>query len=797
MATMCRKMVVVLAVAAMSVAMAGQGLAETESVNETYMTFKSVERGELSMTLDSGKFRQQGWAFSKGSIVAPVSMAGDHELELLTVNGDMLRMNGSPQVLALIELTGPEGESVMITGFEIPFTGRRDAGFMDGQHPVLQIVGESLEITLEVPDLRISGEIAFHPAAAERGIDTGVGSVGTFVLTASVDLADIDASLKPVRESVESGPSAASLPGADVTVGSLPAIQNWTAGNPVSGFHAYSVATTSCNVGTQPLDWFQGPNPRHPVIAQNMYRYHEGRFEQIGQSWLKHGFCALQQNLCQACSPVGNCCCSQLGVGCSDPYAADRNGTFGLLGPRSEVNAHLGTNLGNHGFSTGATALRGRIMVRESDLDADNFPGALYYVEGQYVAEDDAQFGDMSNDNNNASYRRMLVNQNTFFVGVTGNTIRQQAAINAWKANDPEVQLVNVDIPSEGRVILGCNVTDNGDGTHHYEYAIHNLNSDRGVGTFSVPVPPGVTITNMDFHSVDSHSGEPYSNDAWLETEGDGAVTWNTESFVQNGNANAIRWGTMYNFRFDANSAPEVGDVTIGMFKPGVPSGMSTGALVPSAVGPVLVHGETDRSFRSHSFGGYVDSRAESTDGENIDLGLNEISLVFSEEVFSSDGGSVTAADFDVSETGGAGAPTVTNVDASDNPVITLTLSRNITIREWTTILADVVNGDNSPILNLGNQGDGADEPDRIDIAYLPGDVNQSGNVNPVDLFQFRQIVNDIATLDRGVKEDFADMDRNGEVNPLDLFRMRQLINGVTPPATQSWANTSLNSARP
>lgn len=797
MATLYQRTVVVFAVAAMMVATAGMSWADDLNVNETYMTFKTAQRGELTMTLDSGKFRQQGWELSNGSVVAPVMLEGDHEIEILTVNDDLLRMSGSPQALALIELTGPEGESLTITGFEIPFTGRRDAALMDGQHPVLQVVGDSIEIILDAPDLQISGEIAFHAAAAEHGIDAEVGSIGTFVLTATVDLADVDASVEPVREVADSGPSAANAPGADVIVGSLPTVQNWTAGNAVGGFHAYSVATTSCNIGTQPLDWFQGPNRRHPVIAQNLYRYHEGRFEQIGQSWLKHGFCALQQSLCGACTPVGNCCCAQLGVGCSDPYSAPRNGTFGNMGPRSEINAHMGTNLGNHAFPSGATALRGRIVVRESDLDDANFPGALFYMEGHYVAEDDAQFGAMTNDNNNASYRRAIVNQNNFFIGLTGGTIREEPAINAWKVNDPSVELVNIDIPGDGRLIMGCDVTDNGDGTWHYEFAVHNLNSDRSVGTFTVPVPLGVTVTNMGFHSVDSHSGEPYSNAAWQNSEGDGAVSWNTESFAQNSNANAIRWGTLYNFRFDANSAPEVGNVNIGLFKPGTPNSMSAAALVPSAVGPILVHGGTDDSFASHSFGGYIDARAESTDGINIDLGMNEVTLVFSEEVFSPNGGDVDIADFTVTQTGPGQPPVVVSVNASNNPEIQLLLSRNITIREWTTILADVVNGDDTPILNLGNQGDGVDEPDRIDIGFLPGDVNQSGNVNPVDLFQFRQIINDIATLDRGVREDFADIDRNGVVNPQDLFRLRQLINGVTPPATQPWATVEMNSARP
>src|SRR6266487_4170501 len=55
------------------------------------------------------------------------------------------------------------------------------------------------------------------------------------------------------------------------------------------------IATTSCNNGEQPVDWFQLPNTDHPVVPQNLYRMSGGadnteRFEQIGQSWLKHIF---------------------------------------------------------------------------------------------------------------------------------------------------------------------------------------------------------------------------------------------------------------------------------------------------------------------------------------------------------------------------------------------------------------------------------------------------------------------------------------------------------------------------
>src|SRR5437870_2895041 len=78
--------------------------------------------------------------------------------------------------------------------------------------------------------------------------------------------------------------------GPDVIVGDLPDVSNY--GGALSK-HAFAVGTTSCNLGDTQLAWVDcssGPNcNQHPVISQNMYRLSNGRFEQIGQAWLKHG----------------------------------------------------------------------------------------------------------------------------------------------------------------------------------------------------------------------------------------------------------------------------------------------------------------------------------------------------------------------------------------------------------------------------------------------------------------------------------------------------------------------------
>ena len=49
------------------------------------------------------------------------------------------------------------------------------------------------------------------------------------------------------------------------------------------------------------------------------------------------------------------------------------------------------------------------------------------------------------------------------------------------------------------------------------------------------------------------------------------SITWSTETFAQNQNANAIRFGTLYNFRFDADQPPNPTNATVGYFKTGAP----------------------------------------------------------------------------------------------------------------------------------------------------------------------------------------------------------------------------------
>ncbi|MFN0137576.1 MAG: immunoglobulin domain-containing protein [Phycisphaerae bacterium] len=371
--------------------------------------------------------------------------------------------------------------------------------------------------------------------------------------------------------------------GPDVIVGDLPGVSNFGV---VGATVAYSVGTTSCNQGDQPLTWIAS-TADHPVISQNMYRLVNGRFEQIGQAWLKHGFCALQGTVCGSCpNPLD---CSALGMGCSDPYSSGLNGDQGGLGPKSEVNAFMGTfpyPWVNNGSGSGA--IHKRMQVATADLQT---AGSLYFVSSMYVQPEDAQAG---NHYNNESYRRATVGAApSYTLGLADTTRREDPAIFAWRdygngvgqPADASVNLTAVDIPNEGRFWVGGKATDLGAGQWHYEYAVMNFNSDRSGQSFSIPLPPGAVVTNVGFRDVPYHSGEPYSGTDWSSVVGANSITWQTQTHGANPNANALRWDTVYNFRFDCNIPPAGGIGSIGLFKPGTPTSVNFSSVTPSGDG--------------------------------------------------------------------------------------------------------------------------------------------------------------------------------------------------------------------
>ena len=221
-------------------------------------------------------------------------------------------------------------------------------------------------------------------------------------------------------------------------------------------------------------------------------------------------------------------------------------------------------------------------------------PGATYYAEAQYITPHEYAWCEshpgQCNMYNNASYRQFNVNGTTSFTfSPVGSTVRMRPAVNAWTG--AMINTIEPDPGVDGRAFVAYKVTNPSAGVWHYEYALYNQNLDRAMQSFSVPLGSGVSVSNIAFHAPLNHPGcgndgtqgdGGFSNAVWTVTQTSSALTWSSETFAQNPNANALRWGTLYNFRFDSSSPPQAANAIVGFFKTGAPVTASIQAPLPN-----------------------------------------------------------------------------------------------------------------------------------------------------------------------------------------------------------------------
>ncbi len=410
--------------------------------------------------------------------------------------------------------------------------------------------------------------------------------------------------------------------GPDVIVGDMHgSVQNYTP--QTTGFDAdhdsLSFGTTSCNIGNARLMWFNdgdvgthGPDiaNKHPVIGQTLYRFSRvdgaSRFEMLGTSWLKHGFLALAQSACCPCQNPGDG--NYLGIGCSDPYSASRNGGQSGAGPRYQVNANNGEYIYPLSGLTASSGQTGRrLRVKLNDLvTTTGGPAATtrYFGETQYVTPDDAT---ARRGNNNASIKEVSVsgptNNRTFnYVNISNNpynnTNRMKSAIRVWRELDPEVTETEIQLPNEGFFILSSRATRLPNGNFRYEYSLYNMNSDRSARSLTLPMLDSIQAENMEFRDFDYHSGDGLGNvnwdgTDWVSKKENGAISWATDTYQAKPNANAIRWSSTYSFRFDTVMAPSFVDTfaNVGIFKPpmpGEPASVNALAVAPGEPGSIV-----------------------------------------------------------------------------------------------------------------------------------------------------------------------------------------------------------------
>ena len=155
----------------------------------------------------------------------------------------------------------------------------------------------------------------------------------------------------------------------------------------------------------------------------------------------------------------------------------------------------------------------------------------------------------------------------------------------------------------------------------------------------AVPLGCGITVSNLGFHAPLNHPGfandgtlgnAGFSNAAWTTNQTASALTWSSETFAQNQNANAIRWGTLYNFRFDSNRPPQAANATIGFFKTGSPITVGIQAPTPDSCNPLQVVSAVSRMTHTGAGASISTSRYQATPGIECRNGSGNHTLVVS-----------------------------------------------------------------------------------------------------------------------------------------------------------------------
>src|SRR5438105_1967948 len=324
-----------------------------------------------------------------------------------------LQLNASLKQLVVEKLPSNQGADLAVRDSNTGFTFFNIQGHQYDYNPAAQ----SLAITNG--RLLVSKEFA---NALGRPSDAG-STAGTISIGAVMQAIQIEqlvngqtkSMIMPPLQHAVSLATPTLVPGPDVIVGEIDSVEQ--AGNDAISV-GLGVGTVSCNNGDQPIDWHQLPETNHPVIPQNLYRMSGGaddteRFEQIGQSWMKHAFFALEEFICGTCNTSPPCVTGdQLCPGCADTYVASLNDDQDLIGSRAWVNPFTGSfpSTANNHSGHNHTGTSHRVTVAMSDLLPAGNPGATYFAEGQYISPTESTWcqshSGECNMYNNVSYRQ-------------------------------------------------------------------------------------------------------------------------------------------------------------------------------------------------------------------------------------------------------------------------------------------------------------------------------------------------------------------------------------------------------
>ncbi len=432
-------------------------------------------------------------------------------------------------------------------------------------------------------------------------------TIGFLKLFGNSDPIDGGGDVEPPKDGGQTGPPPTGL---DLSLSDMGGISYvGRVGTFPNGTNALTAYTTSCNVGTTNILWNPPMATTHPGIIVSLYRLLNGKFEQIGSSWVKHGFFATNASQCGACHDPGG---SYLGLACSDTYGGGNNDDQFYLGGRDEWNPFTGvwtcqgswfSNFFNdctrRNNGSGLSVIDHRLAVKDSDLANS---GAQYFYEAQYITQSDI------NIYNNIASRSCTMSWN----GTSWNFSTTDSAEALGPAIYRYGEVRNFAMPrTDGDVIVAVQTSSLGGGMYHYDYAVYNSSSDRQVRQFSVPIPSGRTVQNIGFRDVDQNA----SND-WTGVYLSGAVSWSTGT-EGSSSANPLKYATVYNFRFDSDVPPALGVGQLGLFKS---AGSGPATLSVATKGPVNLQPNNSFSPVNGTVGSGDLSSLNAWDGNHVTI---------------------------------------------------------------------------------------------------------------------------------------------------------------------------------
>ncbi len=329
-----------------------------------------------------------------------------------------------------------------------------------------------------------------------------------------------------------------------------------------AGVVGMSMRNTMCNPGSVSIPWYAQMAENHPKFGFIITRLSGDRMVQISdRSYCKHAFTsASTSGACGPCNGIGG---NLMGVTCSDTYTAGHNAGRGNLGPADEINPWLGTwphtgsffdqgfpNVGSPGNNDGnqspiniSDPVTNRVTIKETDL----LVAGSYYYGIQLIHEGEA----VAVRGDNIKSRGMTATWNGSNWSVANSAVGEVfgSILQHWTGADLNSGGNGND---DGRFFVGSKATSLGGGNYHYEYAVHNVDNNRGGATLRVPIDASAVATNFSFRDID---GNPLND--WTSARVGNEIVFTAPP------SNPLNWNEIFNFGFDATFAPGNGGVTL------------------------------------------------------------------------------------------------------------------------------------------------------------------------------------------------------------------------------------------